>query len=192
MATLTASFVASGDVSDYTPSVRSAIAGVVAAGARVPMGAVSLRVEAASVLVTADISIASALAASTTSSLSSGILASPTALTNALVSAGVSAAAASIAPVMVLALNPPSTPPPPSLPPPATPPSTTALWPLPADSASTAGLSGSLSWGLHASACEHLLARFESESFLYFGVSFFSFVSCEELTDALLRAFSTW
>ena len=34
--------------------------------------------------------------------------------------------------------------------------------------------------------------RFDAETFDYFGNRLYSFVSCEEITDALLRGFSTW
>ena len=49
-----------------------------------------------------------------------------------------------------------------------------------------------LAWAQDAGLCAALKARFRAESFEYFGAPFFSFVNCEEITDALLRGFATW
>ena len=67
-----------------------------------------------------------------------------------------------------------------------------ASWPLPQDTTSTVGLGGGLAWTQDADLCAALLDRFDAETFDYFGHRFLSFVSCEEITDALLRGFSTW
>ena len=51
---------------------------------------------------------------------------------------------------------------------------------------------GGLTWAIDPSLCAALMDRFDAETFDYFGVRLFSFVSCEEITDALIRGFSTW
>ena len=68
----------------------------------------------------------------------------------------------------------------------------TPVWPLPRDPTSTVGLGGGLAWAQDAALCTSLIDRFDAETFDYFGHRILSFVSCEEITDALLRGFSTW
>jgi hypothetical protein len=57
---------------------------------------------------------------------------------------------------------------------------------------SLAGLAGGLSWAEQPGLCNALKKRFKAETFEYFGFTIFSFVSCEEITDALQRGFSMW
>ena len=70
--------------------------------------------------------------------------------------------------------------------------SSAAAWPMPDNLTSIIGLGGGLTWAEDEALCESLKDRFDSETFDYFGVRVFSFVSCEEITDALLRGFSSW
>ena len=63
---------------------------------------------------------------------------------------------------------------------------------MPVDSSSLEGFGGSLTWAADDSLCTTLLSRFKAETFEYFGAPLFSFVSCEEITDALLRGFAMW
>lgn len=65
-------------------------------------------------------------------------------------------------------------------------------WAIPADLNSLDGLGGGLSWAEDESLCAALQARFDAETFDYFGARLFTFVTCEELTDALLRGFAMW
>ena len=65
-------------------------------------------------------------------------------------------------------------------------------WPHPLDITSITGLGGGLTWAEETGLCAALLDKFEAETFHYFGTPIYSFVSCEEITDALLRGFSTW
>ena len=65
-------------------------------------------------------------------------------------------------------------------------------WPTPASSTSIVGLGGGLAWVESPALCAKLVDRFDAETFDYFGVRLFSFVGCEEITDALARGFSTW
>ena len=67
-----------------------------------------------------------------------------------------------------------------------------AMWPTPSDPVQLDGLGGGIAWAEDASLCASLLKRFDAETLEYFGMRIFSFVSCEEITDSLLRAFSTW
>lgn len=66
------------------------------------------------------------------------------------------------------------------------------MWPTPSDPVQLDGLGGGIAWAEDASLCASLLKRFDAETLEYFGMRIFSFVSCEEITDSLLRAFSTW
>jgi hypothetical protein len=66
------------------------------------------------------------------------------------------------------------------------------MWRSPSSTTNTTGLGSSLSWSIDARFCDAILPRFDVESYAYFGYSLLSFVSCEELTDAMLRAFATW
>ena len=66
------------------------------------------------------------------------------------------------------------------------------IWPMPAESTSVVGLGGGLAWSIDPALCPSLVDRFGAENFDYFGVRIFSFVTCEEITDALLRGFSSW
>ena len=70
--------------------------------------------------------------------------------------------------------------------------SSTAAWPTPTEATSTLGFGGGLAWAEETGLCEALINRFDAETFDYFGARLFSFVSCEEITDALLRGFATW
>ena len=65
-------------------------------------------------------------------------------------------------------------------------------WPLPTASDSLAGFGGGLAWIESLGFCEALASNFGSEAVDYFGVQLFSFVSCEEIRDALVRGFATW
>jgi hypothetical protein len=86
------SFVLSGDVADYDATAISSLKTMIADGAGVASGAVSITITAASVLVTAVIATDDASAASAAaSSLSSGIMASASTLSTALASANVDA-----------------------------------------------------------------------------------------------------
>ena len=66
------------------------------------------------------------------------------------------------------------------------------MWRSPTSTTNTTGLGSSLSWSIDARFCDAILPRFDVESYAYFGFTLLSFVSCEELTDAMLRAFATW
>ena len=65
-------------------------------------------------------------------------------------------------------------------------------WSLPASPLTSDGLGGAITWSEDAALCDALRGRFESESFGYFGAELYSFVSCEEITDALVRNFALW
>ena len=71
-------------------------------------------------------------------------------------------------------------------------PTTMARWAMPNRSTSLDGLGGGLAWAQEPELCASLLPRFESEAFVFFGYTFFSFVNCEEITSALLGGFAVW
>ena len=87
---LTTSFVASGDVSDYDETTQDAIKAVVATEAGVDPSQVTLSISAASVLITATITVLETDGASVTTTLGDGIFQNAEALTTALTDAGVS------------------------------------------------------------------------------------------------------
>ena len=66
-------------------------------------------------------------------------------------------------------------------------------WNVPASSTSDEGLGGGLSWVLEAGFCDRMRPRFPERQILG-GVDIpgLDFVSCEDVHDALLRAFATW
>jgi len=96
-ATVTTSFAAAGDVSDYGPSVQASMKEVFGAEAGVSPNAVTLTIASGSVVITAEIAVESAAQASTISStLNSGVMASPTALQSAMAAQGVTVSVASV------------------------------------------------------------------------------------------------
>ena len=69
---------------------------------------------------------------------------------------------------------------------------TPLAWAVPLNATSLDGLGGGLAWAEDVNLCSSLLDRFDAETFDYFGARWLSFINCEEITDALLRGFSTW
>ena len=65
-------------------------------------------------------------------------------------------------------------------------------WPYPSGSLDSTGLGKGLAWTEDHLFCETMMRQFEAETVTYFGTLFFTFVTCDEITDTLVRAFSSW
>lgn len=65
-------------------------------------------------------------------------------------------------------------------------------WPYPSGSLDSTGLGKGLAWTEDYLFCDTMMRQFESETVTYFGTLFFTFVTCDEITDTLVRAFSVW
>merc|ERR1719473_1952690 len=107
--TVTTAVVVSGDISDYTDSVRSALIAKVAMEANVPVSAVTLTVGAASVRLSFSIAVPTAQAASNASSALTVQLANPAAASAFLTTTShtVTVEAIHSAPAITFAPSPP-------------------------------------------------------------------------------------